>query len=89
MTEDAKTLAALEKNNQIVFRYHGTNPNGSVNAIAGICSADGNVVGLMPHPERHVQRTQHPEWTRKEKTSAEPVGLQFFRAAVGFAEKLS
>ncbi len=84
VAQDAETLNALEKNKQIILRYQGTNPNGSVNAIAGICSADGNVVGLMPHPERHVSRLQHPEWTRsrdsgKDKT---PVGLQFFQAAV-------
>jgi phosphoribosylformylglycinamidine synthase len=75
-------LTTLEKNNQIVFRYHGTNPNGSVNAIAGICSADGNVIGLMPHPERHVISLQHPEWTRGANKNKIPVGLQFFKAAV-------
>jgi len=82
VTQDAKTLSALEKNRQVIFRYQGANPNGSVNAIAGICSADGNVVGLMPHPERHVSRTQHPEWTRNVNKTKLPVGLQFFQAAV-------
>jgi phosphoribosylformylglycinamidine synthase len=82
VAEDARTLAALEKNGQVVFRYKGANPNGSVNAIAGICSADGNVIGLMPHPERHVIFTQHPEWTRSTDKSKVPVGLQFFKAAV-------
>jgi phosphoribosylformylglycinamidine synthase len=79
---DDKTLAALEKNRQVIFRYQGSNPNGSANAIAGICSADGNVVGLMPHPERHVSRSQHPEWTRNVNKGKLPVGLQFFQAAV-------
>jgi phosphoribosylformylglycinamidine synthase subunit PurQ / glutaminase len=82
MTQDTKTLAALEKNGQVIFRYKGENPNGSMNAIAGICSADGNVVGLMPHPERHVTRLQHPEWTRGSGKNTIPVGLQFFQAAV-------
>jgi phosphoribosylformylglycinamidine synthase len=82
VTQDAKTLAALEKNRQVIFRYQGANPNGSVNAIAGICSADGNVVGLMPHPERHVSRSQHPEWTRGLNKAKVPVGLQFFQAAI-------
>lgn len=82
VTQDAETLSALEKKRQVVFRYQGTNPNGSVNAIAGICSADGNVVGLMPHPERHVSRSQHPEWTRTLNKTKVPVGLQFFQAAV-------
>ncbi|MDQ3930469.1 MAG: phosphoribosylformylglycinamidine synthase subunit PurQ, partial [Chloroflexota bacterium] len=57
------TLAALEANGQIVLRYSdpdGTldplhNPNGSSNDIAGICNAEGNVLGLMPHPERATE----------------------------------
>lgn len=65
---DAATLARLEKNNQVVFRYVGplgdnesdaeaeaeaeANPNGSLNAIAGIVNEAGNVCGMMPHPER-------------------------------------
>ncbi|MGH7646007.1 MAG: phosphoribosylformylglycinamidine synthase subunit PurQ [Gemmatimonadales bacterium] len=49
---DARTLAALEANGQVVWRYVRDNPNGSVNGIAGICNAARNVVGLMPHPER-------------------------------------
>jgi phosphoribosylformylglycinamidine synthase len=57
---DPETLAALEANRQVIFRYvraDGTrapdaNPNGSLNDIAGICNAGRNVVGLMPHPER-------------------------------------
>jgi phosphoribosylformylglycinamidine synthase len=47
-----KTLAELEDNNQVVFRYEGENPNGSLRDIAGICNKDGNVLGMMPHPER-------------------------------------
>jgi phosphoribosylformylglycinamidine synthase len=55
---DAATLARLEGEGQVVFRYiEGEtwgpyNPNGSINDIAGICNAKGNVLGLMPHPER-------------------------------------
>lgn len=49
---DADTLAALEDNQQVLFRYAGENPNGSLNNIAGICNIKGNVVGMMPHPER-------------------------------------
>jgi phosphoribosylformylglycinamidine synthase len=48
---DEFTLAELRDNDRIVFRYVD-NPNGSLDDIAGICSAQGNVVGLMPHPER-------------------------------------
>lgn len=57
---DADTLKALEDNHQIVFRYCDpsgnltpeSNPNGSLNHIAGICNRQGNVLGMMPHPER-------------------------------------
>lgn len=49
---DAKTLAQIEENGQVVFRYGGDNPNGSLNNIAGICNRQGNVLGMMPHPER-------------------------------------
>ncbi len=52
---DPQTLSDLEENGQIVFRYAtGQNPNGSVGDVAGVCSAEGNVVGLMPHPEHAV-----------------------------------
>lgn len=51
---DEATLAELKANNQIVFRYAVENPNGSVADIAGISNKQGNVVGMMPHPERAV-----------------------------------
>jgi phosphoribosylformylglycinamidine synthase I len=51
---DKETLARLHANNQIVFRYQGDNPNGSVDNIAGVSNEAGNVVGMMPHPERAV-----------------------------------
>ncbi|MDV2991907.1 MAG: Phosphoribosylformylglycinamidine synthase subunit PurQ [Chroococcidiopsis sp. SAG 2025] len=49
---DKQTLAEIEANNQVLFRYVGDNPNGSANNIAGICNRQGNVLGMMPHPER-------------------------------------
>ena len=62
-TSDEATLAGLEKNRQVLFRYttpHGPddaagNPNGSMNNIAGICNRERNIAGLMPHPERAVE----------------------------------
>ena len=51
---DEETLAKLKTNNQIVFTYEGTNPNGSLEDIAGIINEKGNVLGMMPHPERAV-----------------------------------
>ena len=52
-TCDSRTLDELRSEGRVVLRYVD-NPNGSVGDIAGICNADGNVVGLMPHPERAV-----------------------------------
>jgi len=53
---DAQTLKRIEDNGQVVFRYAaGTNPNGSVNNIAGIVSEKGNVLGMMPHPENLIE----------------------------------
>lgn len=49
---DQQTLSQLENNGQVLFRYQGDNPNGSINNIAGICNRQGNVLGMMPHPER-------------------------------------
>lgn len=53
---DDATLRDLEENGQIVFRYDGENPNGSTDDIAGIVNKAGNVLGMMPHPERAVDR---------------------------------
>jgi len=49
---DEETLASLKANNQIVFTYASENPNGSIEDIAGIVNKKGNVLGMMPHPER-------------------------------------
>ena len=53
---DANTLKAIEDNGQVAFRYaEGTNPNGSVNDIAGVLNCEKNVLGLMPHPENLIE----------------------------------
>jgi len=52
---DKGTLDRLEQEGRIVLRYHGDNPNGSARAIAGIRNDRGNVIGLMPHPERAIE----------------------------------
>ena len=66
--------ARLEENDQIVFKYvdpegnyasYPWNPNGSPHNIAGICNPEGNVMGMMPHPERVFLRHTHPDWTRE------------------------
>ena len=51
----ADTLAQLEDGGRVVVRYAGGNPNGSAADIAGVCSENGRVVGLMPHPEHAVE----------------------------------
>jgi phosphoribosylformylglycinamidine synthase subunit PurQ / glutaminase len=69
---DPGTLADLEASGQVVIRYASENPNGSVASIAGVCNAEGNVVGLMPHPEHAVDSLTGP--------SAD--GLGFFASVV-------
>jgi phosphoribosylformylglycinamidine synthase len=91
VARDNATLDALRDGDQIAFRYvdadgnagagYPANPNGSVDDIAGICDATGRVLGLMPHPERHVLGTQHPRWTR-DGEKPEGDGMQIFRNAV-------
>jgi phosphoribosylformylglycinamidine synthase len=56
---DPETLARIEDNGRVAFRYaEGTNPNGAINDIAGVLSADGYVLGLMPHPEHLIEPAQ-------------------------------
>jgi phosphoribosylformylglycinamidine synthase len=57
---DADTVARLEGEGRVVFRYVDVNPNGSINDIAGITNERGNVVGLMPHPEHAVESLTGP-----------------------------
>jgi phosphoribosylformylglycinamidine synthase subunit PurQ / glutaminase len=70
---DPGTLAALEAGGQVVIRYASGNPNGSAAGIAGVCSSEGNVVGIMPHPEHAVSELTGP--------SAD--GLGFFSSVIG------
>jgi len=63
------------------------NPNGSVANIAGICDVSGRIFALMPHPERYIRRTQHPQWTR-EVAGKYGDGFQIFANAVRWAQQL-
>lgn len=80
-------LQGLLQTGQAVLTYsdmrYPNNPNGSQGNIAGICDPTGRVLGLMPHPERHVLPTQHPQWTR-EGLAGEGDGMPLFRNAVRF-----
>jgi phosphoribosylformylglycinamidine synthase subunit PurQ / glutaminase len=69
---DPATLSRLEAGGQVLARYVGGNPNGSAGAIAGICSADGSIAGLMPHPEHAIDSLTGPGED----------GLAFFTSAV-------
>jgi phosphoribosylformylglycinamidine synthase subunit PurQ / glutaminase len=86
---DDGTIALLEKNGQVLFRYSGSsypaNPNGSMKDIAGICNRSGNVIGMMPHPERHLTCENHPQWTRRTCTEGE--GLVLFRNIVEYIKR--
>jgi phosphoribosylformylglycinamidine synthase len=85
-------LQGLIEAGQAVLRYVDSagrpggfpvNPNGAQGDIGGLCDPTGRVLGLMPHPERHVLPTQHPRWTRQ-GLGEEGDGLAVFRNAVKF-----
>ena len=76
---DQDVLERLRQAGQVAVRYDGDNPNGSIDDIAGICDPSGRIFGLMPHPERFVDITQHPTWTRGGLERAD--GLTLFRNA--------
>ena len=92
VTRDQAALQALRAGGQVALRYvaaggaagYPDNPNGSDDAIAGVCNPAGNVLGLMPHPEDAILPQQHPRWTR-EPWRAEGDGLALFRNAVRYA----
>jgi phosphoribosylformylglycinamidine synthase len=85
-----ETLEHLKEDGHIVMQYadeksntsieYPYNPNGSIDAIAGLCDLTGRIFGLMPHPEAYVHYTQHPRWTR-ESLEEEGDGLKIFRNA--------
>lgn len=86
VTGSPEVLSNLERNRQVVMRYTD-NYNGSQAAIAGICDASGRIFGLMPHPERYLDWTRHPSWTRLPAAirRGETPGLRMFKNAVGAA----
>jgi phosphoribosylformylglycinamidine synthase len=89
-------LSSLIENDQIALTYtysdgspangkYPINPNGSLLDIAGICNPQGNVLGLMPHPENHIHPHQHPQWTRGMNHHS---GLALFMNGVKYASQL-
>jgi phosphoribosylformylglycinamidine synthase subunit PurQ / glutaminase len=84
VARDAETLRQLDSAGQLVLRYVAAdNPNGAEANVAGVCDSTGRVLGLMPHPERHIDPTHHPRWTRGE-ASPEGDGLKLFHNAVRY-----
>ncbi len=96
VTANPSTLQYLFDHDQVALLYtldngvqangaYPNNPNGSVADIAGVCNAQGNVLGLMPHPENHIYPYQHPRWTRGERAGS---GLPLFVNGVQYAAQL-
>jgi len=77
---DQETINRLEGEGQVAFRYLEVNPNGSMNDIAGISNAAGNVVGLMPHPEHATEEGFGPDTTLAMRSGTD--GLTFFTSVI-------
>lgn len=81
-------LDKLDTSGQLVLRYveneagQPTNPNGSARNVAGVCDVTGRILGLMPHPERFIEATQHPAWSGRLDPEAAGAGLSIFRNAL-------
>jgi phosphoribosylformylglycinamidine synthase I len=95
LARDAATLNALEAAGQLCLRYatddgatdtvpYPLNPAGAERNVAGVCDDTGRVLGLMPHPERHIDPTHHPRWTRREQQPRQGDGLKMFQNAVQY-----
>ena len=88
VTRSAADFAALDAAGRLVLRYAAdaagvsTNPNGALGDVAGACDETGRVLGLMPHPERFIEATQHPSWSGRLDPGAPGAGLALFVNAV-------
>jgi phosphoribosylformylglycinamidine synthase len=93
VVRDETVRSRLQEQQLVVLRYadrlgqpsmqYPENPNGSIDAIAGICDTSGRVFGMMPHAEAFLHRTNHPRWTA-EQLPDEGQGVAFFRNAIDF-----
>ena len=95
VTRDRATLDRLAAAGQLPLQYDGLlrnvsgqvvypeNPNGSLANIAGVCDTTGRILGMMPHPERHIDPTHHPRWTRDGLKDVGD-GLRVFQNAVRY-----
>lgn len=96
VVRDHGFLKRLDVNGQVTLRYcdaegnsgeYPVNPNGSTDDIAGICDSTGQILGLMPHPERFFRFTQSPSWTRMEKTSEYGDGARIFENGIRYVRE--
>ena len=96
VTRDSAVLKRLKLNNQVAFHYcdasgnsgkYPVNPNGSLDDIAGITDPTGQILGLMPHPERFFYFTQSPSWTRTDKKSKYGDGAKIFENGIEYVKK--
>jgi len=87
---------SVEANGQVLFRWvapdgsraaYPWNPNGSEGNIAGLTNVEGNVFGLMPHPERSFFRAQAPDWTRQGSPEGFGDGRRFLEAVLDYADR--
>ena len=95
ITQDKNILSGLKANKQIIFQYcdrdgnssgYPDNPNGSIENIAGLTDQTGRILGLMPHPERHIFSAQHPRnWDKKCVKYGD--GLQIFKNGINFIKE--
>ncbi|MDP9311912.1 MAG: phosphoribosylformylglycinamidine synthase I [Chloroflexota bacterium] len=91
---DEATITRLTAERQVALRYvdaagqpattYPHNPNGSVAAIAGICNAQGNVFGLMPHPDRAYLPQLHPDWLQNRQQRQAGDGMSIFRNMLAY-----
>ncbi len=95
ITKDKSVLKRLREGGQVVFQYcdergrfsgYPDNPNGSEEHIAGITDATGRILGLMPHPERHISAFQHPRW-QKMRNKQDGDGMKIFINGVEYARE--
>jgi len=87
--KDADSLDTMNQKELIALSYNGVNPNGSENNIAGLCDSSGQILGLMPHPERFLRFENHPRWTRMKRPEDDKgTGLRIFENAVRYLNEL-
>ena len=97
LAKNDSVLSLLREQGRLALRYceagqgvvdgvlpFPANPNGADANVAGVCDASGRVFGLMPHPERHIDPTHHPFWTRRTDQPEHGDGFVMFQNAVNW-----